>query len=72
MALNDLSAVSEDDDMVTRIERIAYIEGYMSLLAKDNVFGVLMVSPPSYPILFSNAVSHVQTHRLLHGYRYCK
>jgi len=38
MALNDLSAVAEDDGMVIRIERIAYIEGYKSLLAKDNVF----------------------------------
>ena len=38
MALNDLSAVAEDDGMVTRIERIAYIEGYKSLLVKDNVF----------------------------------
>ena len=38
MALNDLSAVAQDDGMVKRIERIAYIEGYQSLLAKDNVF----------------------------------
>jgi hypothetical protein len=28
MALNDLSVVAEDDGMVTRIERIVYIEGY--------------------------------------------
>ena len=38
MALNDLSAVAADDGMVTRIERITYIEGYKSLLVKDNVF----------------------------------
>ena len=37
MALNDLSAVAEDDGMVTRIERIAYIEGCKSLSVKDNV-----------------------------------
>ena len=72
MALNDLSAVAQDDGMVKRIERIAYIEGYKSLLVKDNVLQVLMVSRPSYPILFSNAVSHVQTHLLLYGYRYGK
>jgi len=61
MALNDLSAVAEDDGMVTRIERIAYIEGYKSLLVKDNVFA--SVGGFSFIILFSNAVSHVQTHR---------
>jgi hypothetical protein len=38
MALNDLSAVAQDDGMVKRIERIAKIEGYKSLLVKDNVF----------------------------------
>jgi hypothetical protein len=38
MALNDLSVVAEDDGMVTRIERIVYIEGYKSLLVKDNGF----------------------------------
>ena len=38
MALNDLSAVAEDYGMVRRIEMIAYIEGYKSLLVKDNVF----------------------------------
>ena len=38
MALNDLSVVAEDDDMVRRIERIVYIEGYKSLLVKDNGF----------------------------------
>ena len=57
MALNDLSAVSEDDDMVTRIERIAYIEGYMSLLAKDNVFASVDG--------FSSIISHLVLQRCI-------
>ena len=57
MALNGLSAVAEDDGMVTRIERIAYIEGCMSLLAKDNVFASVDV--------FSSIIPHLVLQRYI-------
>jgi hypothetical protein len=63
MALNDLSAVAEDDGMVTRIEGIVYIEGYKSLLVKDNVFASVDGFSSIFPhLVLQRCISRTNTY----------